>query len=143
MNNNPLYRKTEAVLYNYNKTRAQIKNIELEIESIKNEYEGVGAVSYEERIQSSNAFHSRVESEILDRENQISKLVRYKRQKEIEVAKIDNAIEALTEREKDIVKMRYFEKYNNRMIAAKLDLTEEWIAKIKNAAINQILDSIF
>lgn len=143
MNNNPLYRKTEALLYNYNKSKAQIKNIELEIENIKNEYEGVGAVSFEERVQSTNEFHSRVESEILEKENQINKLMKYKRQKEIEIAKIDNAIEALTDREKSIIKMRYFEKYNNRMIAAKLDLTEEWIAKIKKVAINQILDAIF
>jgi len=143
MNNNPLYRKTEALLYNYNKNKAQIKNIELEIENIKNKYEGVGAVSFEERVQSTNEFHSRVENEILEKENQINKLMKYKRQKEIEIAKIDNAIEALTDREKSIIKMRYFEKYNNRMIAAKLDLTEEWIAKIKKVAINQILDSIF
>lgn len=143
MNNNPLYRKTEALLYNYNKSKAQIKNIELEIENIKNEYEGVGAVSFEERVQSTNKFHSRVESEILEKENQINKLMKYKKQKEIEIAKIDNAIEALTDREKSIIKMRYFEKYNNRMIAAKLDLTEEWIAKIKKVAINQILDAIF
>lgn len=143
MNNNPLYRKTEALLYNYNKNKAQIKNIELEIENIKNEYEGVGAVSFEERVQSTNEFHSRVENEILEKENQINKLMKYKKQKEIEIAKIDNAIAALTDREKSIIKMRYFEKYNNRMIAAKLDLTEEWIAKIKKAAINQILDTIF
>lgn len=143
MNNNPLYRKTEALLYNYNKSKAQIKNIELEIENIKNEYEGVGAVRFEERVQSTNEFHSRVENEILEKENQINKLMKYKRQKEIEIAKIDNAIEALTDREKSIIKMRYFEKYNNRMIAAKLDLTEEWIAKIKKVAINQILDAIF
>lgn len=143
MNNNPLYRKTEALLYNYNKNKAQIKNIELEIENIKNKYEGVGAVSFEERVQSTNEFHSRVENEILEKENQINKLMKYKRQKEIEIAKIDNAIEALTDREKSIIKMRYFEKYNNRMIAAKLDLTEEWIAKIKKVAINQILDAIF
>jgi len=143
MNNNLLYRKTEAILYNYKKTRAQIKNIELEIESVKNEFEGVGSISYEERIQSTNSFSSRVENEVMNRDNEINKLGKYKRQKEIEVAKIDNAVESLTDREKNIIELRYFKKYNNRMIAAKLDVTEEYLCLIKRNAVNQILDSIF
>ncbi|MDU7365403.1 sigma factor-like helix-turn-helix DNA-binding protein [Clostridium sp.] len=143
MNNNPLYRKTEAILYNYNKVKAQIKNIELDIENIKNEFNGPGAIVYEERTQSTNSFNSSVENEVVNREIEINQLERYKRQKEIELLKVDNAIGSLTEREKIIIEMRYFKKYNNRMIAAKLDLAEEHICRIKNAAVNQILDSIF
>jgi len=143
MNNNPLYRKTEAILYNYNKVKAQIKNIELDIESIKNEFNGPGAIGYEERTQSTNRFNSSVENEVVNREIEVNQLERYKRQKEIELLKVDNAIGSLTEREKVIIEMRYFKKYNNRMIAAKLDLTEEYICTIKKAAVNQILDSIF
>lgn len=143
MNNNPLYRKTEAILYNYNKVKAQIKNIELDIENIKNDFNGPGAIGYEERTQTTNSFNSRVENEVVARENEINQLERYKRQKEIELLKVDNAIGSLTEREKAIIEMRYFNKYNNRMIAAKLDLTEEYICTIKKVAVNQILDSIF
>lgn len=143
MNNNPLYRKTEAILYNYNKTKAQIKNIDLEIESVKNEFEGAGSICYEERTQATNSFNSKVENEVMNRDNNISRLERYKRQKEIEIAKIDNAIESLTDREKTIIEMRYLKKYNNRMIAAQLDVTEEHLCIIKRNAVNQILDSIF
>lgn len=143
MNNNPLYRKTEAILYNYNKVKAQIKNIELDIESIKNEFNGLGAIGYEERTQSTNRFNSSVENEVVNREIEVNQLERYKRQKEIELLKVDNAIGSLTEREKVIIEMRYFKKYNNRIIAAKLDLAEEHICRIKNSAVNQILDSIF
>lgn len=143
MNNNPLYRKTEAILYNYNKVKAQIKNIELDIESIKNEFNGPGAIGYEERTQSTNRFNSSVENEVVNREIEVNQLERYKRQKEIELLKVDNAIGSLTEREKVIIEMRYFKKYNNRMIATKLDLTEEYICTIKKAAVNQILDSMF
>jgi DNA-directed RNA polymerase specialized sigma subunit len=143
MNNNPLYRKTEAILYNYNKVKAQIKNIELEIENIKNEFNGPAAIGYEERTQSTNRFNSSIENEVINREIEINQLERYKRQKEIEILKVDNAIGSLTDREKIIIEMRYFKKYNNRMIAAKLDLTEEYICTIKKVAVNQILDSIF
>lgn len=143
MNNNPLYRKTEAILYNYNKVKAQIKNIELDIENIKNNFNGPGAIVYEERTQSTNRFNSSVENEVLNRENEINQLERYKRQKEIEILKVDNAIGSLTEREKTIIEMRYFKKYSNIMIAAKLDLTEEYICNIKRNAVNQVLDLLF
>lgn len=143
MNNNPLYRKTEAILYNYNKVKAQIKNIELDIENIKNDFNGPGAIGYEERTQATNSFNSSVENEIISRDNEINQLLRYKKQKEIEILKVDNAIGSLTEREKIIIEMRYLKKYNNRMIAAKLDLTEEYVCSIKKSAVNQILDLIF
>ncbi|MDU5110303.1 MAG: sigma factor-like helix-turn-helix DNA-binding protein [Clostridium sp.] len=143
MNNNPLYRKTEAILYNYNKVKAQIKNIELDIENIKNDFNGPGAIGYEERTQSTNSFNSSVENEVVARENEINQLLRYQKQKEIELLKVDNAIGSLTEREKLIIEMRYFKKYNNKMIAAKLDLTEEYICNIKRNAVNQVLDLLF
>lgn len=143
MNNNPLYRKTEAILYNYNKVKAQIKNIELDIENLKSEFNGPGAIGYEERTQSTNSFNSSVENEVISRDIEINQLERYKRKKEIELLKVDNAVGSLTDREKTIIEMRYFKKYSNIMIAAKLDLTEEYICKIKNVAVNQILDSIF
>lgn len=57
MNNNLLYRKTDAILYNYNKVKVQIKNIELDIENIKNEYNGPGTIGYEERTKSNNRFN--------------------------------------------------------------------------------------
>ena len=143
MNNNPLYRKTEAILYNYNKVKAQIKNIELDIENIKNEFNGPGVIGYEERTKSTNSFNSSVENEVVARENEINQLLRYQKQKEIELLKVDNAIGSLTEREKLIIEMRYFKKYNNKMIAAKLDLTEEYICNIKRNAVNQVLDLLF
>lgn len=143
MDKNLLYRKTEAILYNYNKTKAKIENIELDIENIKNEFNGPGAIGYEERTQATNSFNSSVENEVIAREKEINKLEKEKRQKEIEILKVDNAIRSLTEREKLIIEMRYFEKYNNRNIAAQLNLAEEHISRLKKAAINQISDSIF
>lgn len=138
-----LYRKTEAILYNYNKTKAQIKNIELEIENIKNDIDGVGAIGYEERTQATNAFNSSVENEVVLRDNKIDRLVRYKRNREIEIEKVDNAIGSLPEREQLIINLRYFQKYSNGMIAAKLFITEEYLCNIKKIAVNQILDLIF
>lgn len=47
---------------------------------------------------------------------EINQLERYEKQKEIELLKVDNVIGSLTDREKIIIEMRYFKKYNNRMV---------------------------
>lgn len=138
-----LYKKTEAILYNYNKTKAEIKNIVLDIKLLVSEVDGVGAIVYEERTGATNKFNSSVENEVIIRDKNIKKLEQRKLLKEVEIEKIDNAIESLGTRDKDIVKMRYFDKYNNRIIAAKLDLTEEYIAELKTSIINTITDIIF
>lgn len=138
-----LFKKTEAMLYNFNKTKAEIKNIDLEIELTKSEFDGVGAIGYEERTGPTNKFNSSVENEVLIKEIKIGRLEKSKRLKEIEILKVENAMESLTEREKQIVEMRYFKKYNNRIIAAKLDLTEEYISEIKSKIISSITDILF
>ncbi|MEN8433943.1 hypothetical protein NX821_001114 [Clostridium septicum] len=66
-----LYKKTEAMLYNFNKTKAEIRNIELDLELLKSQYEGVGAIVYEERTGSTNKFNSSVENEVVIREKRI------------------------------------------------------------------------
>lgn len=133
----------EAILYKYNSSKAKIKNLDLEIESIKNEFNGPGSIGYEERTQATNKFNSSVENEVISREIKINQLQRLKRKKEIEVLKIDNALSVLSEREQDIIRLRYFEKYSNKEIAAKLNLVEEYISKLKKMAINQIIDLFF
>ena len=56
-----LYRKTEALLYNYKNMKAEIKNILLEIEDIENNYRGIEAITYEEKSAPTNKFNSSVE----------------------------------------------------------------------------------
>lgn len=138
-----LYKKTEAMLYNFNKTKAEIKNTDLDLEVLRGEFDGVGAVVYEERTGPTNRFNSSVENEVIDRDKKIEKMLKDKRLKEIEILKIENAIESLTQRERDIIEMRYFKKYNNRIISAKLDLTEEYVSELKTNIVNTIKDIIF
>lgn len=138
-----LYKKTEAMLYNFNKTKAEIKNTDLDLEVLRGEFDGVGAVVYEERTGPTNKFNSSVENEVIDRDKKIEKMLKDKRLKEIEILKIENAIESLTQRERDIIEMRYFKKYNNRIISAKLDLTEEYVSELKTNIVNTMTDIIF
>lgn len=138
-----LSKKTEAMLYDYNKTKSEIKNIDLDLSLLKSDIGGVGAIVYEERTGSTNKFKSSVENEVISREIRIQKLEQVKLIKLIEIEKIDNALSNLTPREYSIIKMKYFDKEKNRYIAAKLDLTEEYISELKSGIIRQVMNILF
>ena len=78
-----LFKKTERILYNYSMLKAEINNLGLEIEELENEYEGIGAISYEERSGNTNKISDSVANEIIFREKEIYRLNKMKRSKEI------------------------------------------------------------
>ena len=102
-----LFKKTESILYNYSMLKAEINNLELEIEEIENEYAGIGTISYEERSSATNKISDSVANEIIFKEKQTYKLNKLKRSKEILLNKINNALEALDENERKVVNYRY------------------------------------
>lgn len=140
---NNLLKKTEAMLYNYNKTKSEIKNIDLDLRLLRSEINGVGAIVYEERTGSTNKFSSSVENEVVSREKRIQKLEKAKLIKLLEIQKIENALSNLTPREYSIIKMKYFDKEKNRYIAAKLDLTEEYVSELKAGIIRNVMNTLF
>ena len=120
-----LYKATEYYLYNYKSMKAEIKNIDLEIEQM--EYVGCSGISYDEKTSPTNQFSSSVENEVVSREKRIVILNQSRRETLMKVNKIDNALETLEPRDLEIIKLRYFDNLNNRIIAIRLELTEEWI----------------
>lgn len=141
-----LYKKTEHLLYSYKTLSAEIKNISLEIEEIKNDYIGCSSITYEEKSSPTNKFNSSVENEAISREKnipeQVDSLNALKRSKEIQIEKINNALESLDERSAKIVKMKYFNKVSNKQIARVLDLTEQTICDLKSKIINSMINLI-
>ena len=135
-----LYKKTEELLYHYRTLFAEIKNLEIEISEI--EYVGVGAMSFEERTQSTNSFNSAVENEVLHRDKEIGKLKQLIFMKENDVKKIDNALEVLDERSRNIIKLKYFDSLSNKVIATRIDVTTEWLCTLKNNAVNKMINLI-
>lgn len=107
MSNREVFKKTESILYNYSMLKAEINNLQLEIEEIENEYAGLGAISYEERSSTTNKISDSVASEIIFKEKESYKLNKMKRSKEILLSKINNALEALDENERKVVHYRY------------------------------------
>lgn len=136
------YRKVEGMLYNYKKTQAEIENLKLKIKEVERNYNGVGAISYGERSSPTNAFSSSVENEVTHRDKEIRSINDKIEFKSIQLEKIDNAVGALEARDKSIIYMRYFEKNTNREIAAKLDLTEVHVCRLKKIIINELIPVI-
>ena len=102
-----LFKRTESILYNYSMLKAEINNLELEIKELENEYEGIGAISYEERSSATNKISDSIANEIIFREKEVYRLNKMKRSKEILLLKINNALEALDENERKVVHYRY------------------------------------
>ncbi len=112
-NEKEFFRITEGKLYSYNRTKAEIEYLNLEIEEIQNEYKGLGSINYEERTGKTYNITSSVEKEIINKEKDIYKKNKEKNKKSIAIKKIDNALTILTEEELKLVEMRYF---NNKTL---------------------------
>ncbi|MBU3107158.1 RNA polymerase subunit sigma [Clostridium gasigenes] len=128
----------EALLYNYNRNKVDIKNMKLDLEVLENDYQGVGAIVYEERTQATNAFTSSVENEIIRRDEKIIKLRNDIRLKEIEVQKIDNIVESLSDKEQQFIRLKYFEKNTHNQISEKIDISFDYINEYRLKTLNKI-----
>lgn len=136
-------KKIETMLYNFNQTKVEIKNIKLDIELLENEYDDGIGINYVEKTGKTNKITSAVENMIIRKEAQINRLNYAMKVKEAEIKKIENALEILTDRERSIIEMRYFQKESNRNISAKLYITEEYVSSIKSKAIKSLANIFF
>ena len=138
-----LYKKTDGVLFNYKSIKAEIFNLELDIEELQEEIEGVKAVSYDEKSSPTHKFNSSVENEVIKKEQEINRLLREKRSKERLIKKIDNALNSLDIEEKEIVQLRCFERKPWNKVGMTINKDADYCGKIKRAAVNKISDLIW
>lgn len=137
------YRKTDGILYNYRSIKAEIKNLELDIEELKADYEGCGAINYSEKSSPTYAFNSSVENEVVLKEKRIKRLTREKESKERLIQKVDNALETLEEKESQIIKLRYFQHKGWGYIGSVLNLEENYCRNFKRDIIKHLSKLIF
>ncbi|GFZ32574.1 RNA polymerase sigma factor [Clostridium zeae] len=133
------FKKIEAMLYSYKQTVVEIKNIDLDIEEVRNEYRGVGAMVYGERTSSTNKISSSVENEIEYKENRINYLTSQKRKKEIEIERLNNILSILSEDEYKLIELRYFKKLQYKQIADIICMNDIYIIDKKKKIINKLI----
>ncbi|KZL88697.1 hypothetical protein [Clostridium magnum] len=139
------YKKAEEMLSEYTMLQSEIKNLELDIEESEKEYKGCGAIAYEERTSSTNAFNSSVENEMLSRRKRMDSLVDLKRSKEIRVERINNALEVLNNKEIRIIELKFFSERKKSWtnVSRKIDMCEAWCRKLKDRAIEKMIPILF
>ena len=130
----------EKILYGYKKSKIEIKNMYLDLEILENDYRGVGSIEYGEKSSKTYKFNSSVENEIVRREEDINKIKKKIRLKEIKVQKIDDTIDVLSEREKYIVKEFYFNNNQIKYISMDLSLAETYCSTLKTQALGKLIN---
>lgn len=143
MKDEELFRKTDGVLFNYKTIKAEINNIDIEIEELKEEVTGVNAIGYEEKTGPTNAFNSSVENEVLKKEKEINRLLREKGSKERLIRKIDNALETLEYEEREIIKLRCIERKPWNTVGALTNRDSDYCCKIKRKTVNKLSELIW
>lgn len=136
-----LFRETEGRLHNYKYLEIQIKSLELDIEQIKNDYRGCGAISYDERTGVTYNINRTVENEVIAKEKRIGKLMQVKLEKEIEKKKIENALTCLDIIETDFFNLFYNSKSKNNMkyISIKMHMDRSYLYKLRENVVYKII----
>ncbi len=141
-----LFRKTEAILYDYNSLVTKIDLLKLDIKDIEEEYKGCGSIEYKEVTGQTNKFNSNVENEVIDRDKLLGSYHRELNRKLSLKRRIDVAIDNLKDEEKKLVELRYTNKstLSWNQIAYVLKYSQEYCRKdLRKRIISQISDTIF
>ena len=129
----------EKMLYDYRRNKIEIKNLKLDLEILENDYTGVGNIGYDERSSKTYKFNSSVENEIVRREKEMMDIKREIRLKEIQIQRIDDTIEVLSERENYIIKEFYFNNIQIKYISMDLSLAETYCSTLKTEALKKLI----
>lgn len=136
-----LYRSVEGMLYNYKNLKAQIRNIELDIEEKLNNYDTLSAVQYnKDAISKTNKFNSEVENKVIEIDSkeidqEIKFLQAKKRSKEIQLERIDNMLSVLTKEEHDLIELRYIKGMQFKDIADILLKSDLYLQQLRRKII--------
>ncbi|WP_242960168.1 DUF722 domain-containing protein [Garciella nitratireducens] len=138
-----MYKKTIRLLGDYNAMKAHIQKLKRDIENI--DYIGVSASSTEDTVSKTNKFYSAVENEVVDREKFVENTTKEIKRLELEVKNIDEAYKILSDKEKKVIKLKYFETNNNEWfkIAWKVGYSEQHCRRIRNHAVKKMEKVIF
>lgn len=133
------YKGVESNLYNYKAIKAEIKNIDLELQELENEGAGCKAIGYEEKSAPTNKFNSVVENETL----RTDKLKDKRHKLKVQLEKIDNALETLSDDEMQLIELRYFKKFQFKVIAQIIDRNEMYCVYLKSEIIKKLIPLIY
>lgn len=138
------FKETEKMLYRYKTLAAEVENLKIAITELENDYKGCSAITYEEKTAPTNKFNSTVENEVINKEKALRKYKDELETKELLKLKIENAIAPLTDREKEIVELKYFKRLKTwELIAVNVELSGDYCRNLCKDIINEVSKILF
>lgn len=135
--------KARTMLNSYLIFKSDIKNIELEIEDIKNNYE-ITAIQYKESSGKTNLINKELEIRITEKDSKINHLLLLKEKNRIQCEKIENTVSILKEFEYDVIKSKYMEAVVSwDVVARKLGFTKIACKRAEERAIIKMIPLLF
>ncbi|MDP4147374.1 MAG: sigma factor-like helix-turn-helix DNA-binding protein [Bacillota bacterium] len=119
-----------------------IENIDLNIKEIEYEILGTPGISGQEQTSKSNSFHSVTEDQAITLITKKTALQTLLKKKEIMISKIDNALESLTDEEKNVIKLFYIEHRTWQDISCRLNYSERTCRYRRESALKKMLGII-
>jgi DNA-directed RNA polymerase specialized sigma subunit len=124
----------------YKKLKAEIKSIDLEIEELHDSSNiGPSGISYDEKTGATNKFSSQTENQAITLADKVTLLEREKRSKEREIEKIDNALSILSDKERQVLEIKYINGCRWDTVTYKLDISYQRCKQIEEDAVKKIL----
>ena len=129
------YKRTEKWLYEYRNIDSVLRLYSLQIEAIKNDIRGCGAIEYDgDKLSNSYNISKSVENEVLLREKKIEELEREKRRLEIHKEMLDIAINNFNHEQTMIFKYVYLKikpDWTRDRIIRELSVSKDTFYRIK------------
>lgn len=137
--------EARTMLNSYLIDKNDIKNIELEIEALKKDYD-IRGMAFSEKTGETFNINKELENRVVNKSDRIKKLERIKRIQEINCAKIQNAHNSLKQQfEKDVIRLRYMESptLQWREISKEIGFTSVACQKAEERAVKKMIPLLF
>ncbi|MBB6716353.1 siderophore-interacting protein [Clostridium gasigenes] len=135
--------KARTMLNSYIIYKSDIKNIELEMQEIQNNYD-INALSYGESSSKTYKISQESQDRIANKDMQLKKMQLEMDNNKINVAKIDNAVATLKEFERDVIVARYLiEPTSWEMVARKLGFAKISCQTAEDRAVRKMIPLLF
>lgn len=140
------YKRTEKWLYEYRNIDSVLRLYSLQIEAIKNDIRGCGAIEYDgDKLSNSYNISKTVENEVILREKKIEELESKKRVLEIHKEKLDIAINNFNHEQTEIFKYVYLKvkpEWTVRRIVRELAISQSTFYRIKKELVHSAINSM-
>ena len=125
-------------LKTYKEVKADIVDIELKLEELEEEVIGITALPQGEKLSATYKITSSVENQVEEFIAKKEKLMRLKAKKEREIYRINNALEILTDQERDIIEMVLINQKRYNLIEIKYGVCYSRVKQIETKALRKI-----